>query len=105
MKLRNCIKVYVPVIRGSQISKLTKSAIKFVMCEKFGGTTECNNLFGYWKNNTGVIIKDDIDIVYSYTNKSRYALKRIAKRYADYIKSQLHQDCVSIEINNKLYIL
>lgn len=104
--LKESVKLYIPtetkdgkVIDNSEILK--KCAVE--MDESFGGATVINGV-GYWsdKNNNNKLYTEDVNIIQSFTgsmdDKKAYKLIQLAQ----YVKKELKQEAVTIEVNNQM---
>ena len=106
-KLNKKIAVYVPSTFGSLPIDNTPYAnhiLNALSC-LFGGATSQPGT-GAWISDTGALIVENVTICFSYCSrqalkKNRKALFAIAK---DLCK-ELKQDCVSVEINGKLFFV
>jgi len=69
------------------------------MSELFGGATTVKGVGGWLSADKG-LMTEDVILVYSNTDDlSDVAVSRV-KNFADYLKEELSQEAVSIEINN-----
>ena len=71
----------------------------------FGGSTATEST-GYYISESKELISEKVTIVYSYTDKKTF-LKNEDKilNYANLIKSEMKQESISIEYQNKLYFV
>lgn len=102
------IALYVPGTNGIDMAADTKAQVNHVsvqMSAMFGGAT-AQAVMGHWISDVAGHVAEDVTIVYSYTDK------KTMKKYlssvvtlAEKIKSDLHQEAISVEINNKLYFI
>lgn len=70
----------------------------------FGGATAYQTR-GYYKDSTGSIVKESVVVIKSYTDElTREQLESI-RELAEYIREELSQECVSVEINDRLYFV
>jgi len=102
IKLDNTIILYVPIIEGKH------NIIEYTigrLIDWFGGITTTEG-FGYWKDDKGNIIEDDILLI------NIKVTEEILMRYTvsinilcQILKKQLNQDCIALEINGEMKLL
>lgn len=107
IELSNNVKIYVPSTHGN--TKIDNS----VMVEKtlarlsdlFGGATSFEAL-GCWKSDTDGLIKERVTICQSYCTEEKM-LENIntVVEICEHLKKDLNQEAVSLEVNNKLYLI
>ena len=71
----------------------------------FGGCTSYNAC-GKWIDGNNNLISENITICFSYCTKKQ--LRKAKKDVLNYVKSlcqEMKQDCISLEINNRLYFI
>ena len=71
----------------------------------FGGCT-AYNASGKWIDSKNNLISESITICFSYCTKKQ--LRKAKKDVLNYVKSlcqEMKQDCISLEINNRLYFI
>ena len=108
MKLNNKISIYIPsTINVNQKTDNTKQVNNtcVFLSGLFGGCTSVNTS-GCWIDSRNQLIKEDITIVYSFCDNIQFLRNR--KKVIAYCKklcNEMLQECVSLEINNKLYFI
>lgn len=102
------IKLYIPsTIHGDQKTDNSKY-IHNALClfsDLFGGATSYDAA-GAWNSSQLGLIVENVKIVESYATKEQIqsGLVKVIE-YAKLIKTELHQEAVSLEYDNKLYLL
>lgn len=106
--LRSVVKIYVPstfnVDQEIDNSKYVDDTIT-ILSKCFGGATTSKAL-GAWVTSSGKIVKESVDICYSYCNQEK--LDKYIDDIYDYCLSmriELKQDSISLEINGELYFI
>lgn len=105
--LKERIAIYIPhtveVDITADNSLYVKGAV-MLMSELFGGATAFKGIGGWISSDKG-LITEEVTLVYSNTDViSDLAVDRV-KSFAEYIKEELTQEAVSIEINGCLYLI
>ena len=102
--LNNKISIYVPsTIEGNiPIIKQYRASVAKLLCRFFGGATDIVTE-GYYLANNGELIKERINIVYSFCSDEQLKnnLPKVIK-ICEYLKKEMQQECISLEVNNKL---
>ncbi len=107
-KLNKKVAVYVPstVDKNIQVdTSKTVTAVAAHLANLYGGST-CMETIGNYIADNGELIAEKITIVYSFTSRKQLAktIKSILQ-LANTVKTELTQECVSIEVNNKLMFI
>lgn len=106
--LENTVKVYVP--STVNVDKVMVDNSKFVdvalaeMSEAFGGATSQNGV-GCWMSERLGLVKENVTIVYSYVDKLTDDTINKVVGLAEWIKAEMSQEAVAIEINGKGYLI
>ena len=112
MKLNKKVSIYVPSTKNSDDGKSAShfnnsdyvAIIAKFLSESFGGAT-AQESFGFWMSPKRGLESERVTIVYAYTmHLSRAKIQEI-KAYCEMLKKELHQDAISLEINNKLMFI
>jgi len=107
-KLSSRITLYVPatinINEEIDNTKYVDSAAK-LFSECFGGSTSTPAL-GYWMSNTQGLVKEKTTIVFAYCSDSDLQ-KNIDKivEHCEYLKSEMKQDAIALEINGEMYFI
>jgi len=103
------IKLYIPSTKNANESTDNTAYINealelFGAC--FGGATAYDAL-GSWVSNDKGLIVEPVKIIESYASKEALTNGGLAKvlQYAKKIKTELKQEAVSLEYDNKLYFI
>ena len=108
--LNKKIAIYVPSTKGENAitEKEHNQYVDYVastFCALFGGAT-AEKTTGFWRNNNYRLIKENITIVYSFTDaETAKANKSNVVTIAEKIKAELMQECVSVEYNGQLLFI
>lgn len=108
IELACSVKVYVPSTTDVDVVTDTQEWVDHflkLLSEEFGGATSTPAL-GAWISDTGALVKEDVTIVFAYCTQDDLQ-KNIGAviEGAELMKSDLHQEAIAVEINNKLYLL
>ena len=102
------IRVYIP--STNNVNEKTDNAEYIadglrLFSDLFGGATSYDAM-GAWLSNSQGVVTEPVKIIESYATKEATA-KGLAKvlEFARRIKSELHQEAVSLEYDNKLYFV
>ena len=102
------IRVYVPttyeVDKPTETTKWVNETLE-LLSTFFGGATQ-HNAFGAWKSLTGSIIKEKVVICESFCDQN--ALNEFIESIYDhclYLKSELRQESIALEVNGSLYLI
>lgn len=103
--LDNKISIYVPSTYNVNNEINNRIYVIYVMKELsniFGGATEIQ-ANGCYLSNNGELIEEKINIIYSYCSKEQLE-ENMNKIIAicELLKNDMQQECISLEINNKL---
>lgn len=108
IKLSSSIKVYVPstvnVNERIYSQEWIDKTLKF-LSQCFGGSTASNAL-GAWVSSNGELVKEDVTMVFAYTNQSDLE-SNIDKVYGFCLdmKKDLTQEAIALEVNGELYLI
>lgn len=107
--MRNRVALYVPGTSGAVNSDpaLADRMVEEVaarLSELFGGAT-ISLAAGAWMSAEHGLIREDVQIVYSYADALSEQALREVRRMADEVKSAMGQEAVSVEINGALYLI
>ena len=100
--------IYVP--STNDINKFVDSSIYIktvarAMSAMFGGAT-VTKAAGYWLSAAAGLVAEDVTIIYSYTTaESLQAHEQDIVKIADWLRTEMNQEAVSIEINNELFLV
>ena len=108
MKMKNKVSIYVP--STINVSEKIDSAAQVnntcvFLSGLFGGCTSVNTS-GCWIDSKNKLVKEEITIVYSFCDNIQFLRNR--KKVIAYCKKlcdEMSQECISLEINNKLYFI
>jgi hypothetical protein len=95
MSLRHKVEIYVPINTTLQRAAMNETHRKFIL--EFGGAT-VNTVLGGWQND-GLLIMDEIGIIYSYVNKITPAVKKLIKEEAIRVRKKLNEDAITVVID------
>ena len=107
-KLSHKISLYVPTKNknNEDLSQELIDNMVDIVASQFsevnGGATSTQAL-GYWKTNSGELIKEKVTVVFSYTNVLEQAIET-AIDLGEQLKDMANQDAISLEVNNELYL-
>lgn len=89
-----------PVDNAEQVEKTA-----CFLSDLFGGCTSFD-ASGYWIDSNKKLIKERPAVVYAYTteDKAQAAEGKIIE-YVMEMKKEMHQECISVEYNNRLYFV
>ena len=107
--LNRIIQIYVP---GTMHGKLDAEAQEFWVdkalnrfADLFGGSTAIDRCRGAWKSE-GLLIKEPIVLVYSFTDEAGLAEQRQeVERFAQQMAVAMGQECVSLQIDGELHFI
>lgn len=104
--LAHVVKVYVPsTVYNKEIdSSVYVARFGGLLSDLFGGATVTDSV-GYYKAQSGELICETVHIVYAFAESlTAESLKSVIDA-VNYMKNELQQECVSVEIDNKLYFI
>ena len=78
--------------------------IELALSGLFGGCTTIETN-GSYKGENDMLVSEKINIVYSYTNDLNNEQIDIIVGLCEMLKKELVQECISLEINNRLYFI
>ena len=89
-----------PVDNSAQVEKTA-----VFLSDLFGGCTACD-VSGYWITQEKQLVRENPAVVYAYTteDKAQAAEGKIIE-YVMEMKKEMHQECISVEYNNRLYFV
>ncbi|MEK3734833.1 MULTISPECIES: DUF3574 domain-containing protein [Paenibacillus] len=108
--LSHVVKVYVPSTVKGDIPITEEAHQKFVdqtltqLSSWFGGATAIPGE-GAWVDDKGTLIKENVTIVYAFTDKLDKAAIDQVVDYAKQLKDDLAQSAISLEVDGKLYFI
>ncbi|MFY0758044.1 DUF3574 domain-containing protein [Metabacillus dongyingensis] len=105
--LDDVVKIYVPsTYNGDQPIDNTpfvnRSLEKFT--KMFGGATAIEGT-GSWLSDNDQLIKEKVTIVYSFADDLDKKKINQVVAYAEYLKEEMKQSSVSLEVNGKMYFI
>jgi hypothetical protein len=68
-----------------------------------GGATVTQGV-GYWRSGDGKVGRETVRMITSYTDDIEEAA-RVAVRQAEWLREEFDQECVSLEVDNRLYFV
>lgn len=108
MKLKNKIALYIPSTINvnnpcNNETQVKKACVFF--SSLFGGCTTINAI-GNWIDSNNNLITENITIVYSNcTTMQLLKSKKEIINYAHNLCVEMQQECISLEINNRLFFI
>jgi hypothetical protein len=105
--LEDTVKIYVPSTYDmdepiDNTPYVDETLTKF--SEMFGGATAIDGT-GSWLSDDNQLVKEKVTIVYSFAeNLNKKNLKEVVD-YARYLKEEMKQSSVSIEVNGKMFFI
>lgn len=107
IELSNNVKIYVPSTHGTvkADNSVVVGEVLATLSELFGGATSFEAL-GCWKSDTDGLVKERVTICQSYCTEAEI-LENIdtVVEVCEHLKKDLNQEAVSLEVNNKLYLI
>lgn len=99
--------IYVPSISHDRPAPIElvnsiRAQVKKVMAKLFGGFTEYQVQGGWYSSELDIVIEETIFQVKSFSDSIDPAQVAELETLAQYIKTELDQEAVSIEVNNDL---
>jgi hypothetical protein len=105
--MKNNIVLYLPTDSESAIVHYSKELSKV-----FGGCTIIPGCKGAWLDDSGKLIRDNITLLkcfivddFDCSSTSILTWDAIARNFAEEVKLDFNQDCVSLEINGELFFI
>ena len=103
--LNQMLKVYVPttVNVNQQVvdNSLQVEHVAGLLSQLCGGAT-AQEVEGFYKSDSGELVKEKITIVYSYTTFwNRLKIRRQLVEIANWLKKEMSQESIAVEINQK----
>lgn len=102
------VAIYVPSTVNIDVAidnfdMVEKTAI--FLSDLFGGCTACD-VSGYWITQEKQLVRENPVVVYAYTteDKAQEAEEKIISFVME-MKKEMHQECISVEYNNRLYFV
>ena len=108
-KLNKIVRFYVPGTVDNRVDPESQEAYVDLclrtFTDLFGGATAMN-AEGAWKTGSGILVREPIVLVYSFTDEAGLAEHREAvEAFAQRIAVEMVQECVSVEIDGELYFI
>lgn len=108
MKLKNKVVLYIPSTFNVNISCDNKTQVEkacVFFSSLFGGCTTINAI-GNWIDSNNNLITENITLVYSNcTTMQLLKSKKAIINYARNLCNEMKQECISLEINNRLMFI
>ena len=114
MKLANMeslpvrVAIYVPSTVNVSEKINNSEYVKETACflsDLFGGCTSISGN-GYYISENKQLINESVEICYAFTTKKAFSEnEEKILNYCEYLKTELTQECISLEYNNKLYFV
>ena len=105
--LKNRIVVYVPSTVNVNVMIDNGKYVRYVMEELsklFGGATAYDAL-GSWLSDDVGLVTENVKLVYSFTDElDNQKLEKVVE-LCEWIKREMSQECVSLEVNGQLYFV
>lgn len=107
--LRYRIAIYVPstvnVNRKTNTTKYVNNTLQG-LSRLFGGATAIKAAGG-WITSYNELVTEDITIVYAYSDTTSFTEEAINEviSYCEYMKKELKQEAITLELNNELYFI
>ena len=102
------VAVYVPGTNNVNQACNNQAEVKLIskwFSKAFGGATSYNAT-GSWISETAGLITEDVTIIYSFTDEKTLAEKEaFLEKTCLWLKKRMHQEAISLEINNRLYFI
>lgn len=111
-KSENCQRICIYIPSTINIDKVIDNAlyvknIQIELVRLFGGATTVNNCIGSWySDDLGKTVNENVTMVYSFTDLK--TLENNVKEVWDIaykLYKSMQQECISLEINGKLYFV
>ena len=107
-KLSSKVTVYVPSTKDINVSVDTSNwvdACATLLSNCFGGATSTEAL-GYWTSPTAGLVKEKSIMVFAYCSDTDLQAKiETVIDFCEYMKTELSQDAVALEINGDMYFI
>jgi hypothetical protein len=105
--LKESVKIYVPstyavnvkVINDKYVAKIEKELSKL-----FGGATTIV-ASGSYVSDAGMLVQEKVNIVNAFTDRLTNKDIDIVIGLCEWLKTEMKQECVSLEVNNELYFI
>lgn len=105
--LEDQVAVYIPSTLNANEATDSKRFVDealVLLSDLYGGSTATPGLGG-WNSPDHGLITEDVTIVYAYTSGHKAELLNQVYEFAQYVKDEMSQEMVSVEINKKLYFI
>lgn len=102
------VKVYVPStmnVNEKIDSKKFVESIKISLSNLFGGCTSYNASGAWYSDEKESLILEGVTIVQAFTSALDNDSINAVIELCEMLKSEMVQECISLEINNKLYFI
>ena len=108
MKMKNKISIYIPstvnINQKTDNSEKVKQTEIF-LSDLFGGCTSFKAC-GNWISNNNQLVKEEVTIVYAFCDSKQFRKsKKAVIAYCKKLCAEMLQECISLELNNKLYFI
>ncbi len=108
--LNKIVRIYVPGTVDSRLDAVTQEAYVELALDKFadmfGGATAMDSCRGAYKTTSGLLVKEPIVLVYSFTDEAGLDEHREeVEKFAQRIAVEMVQECVSVEIDGELHFI
>lgn len=95
--LSHKVEIYVPTNKGNTLQTTTMNETFRLFIKTFGGAT-ANPVLGGWFSG-GLLVMDEITIVYSYTDKLTPSVKKLVKDEAIRVRKKLKEEAITAVID------
>ena len=106
--LRHRVAVYVPGTNGVNTAADNARYVKMAaatLSNLFGGAT-ATPAIGYWMSDAAGLVEEKTTIVYAYAANTALESKLDdVIDFCDCMKTELHQETISLELDNTLYFI
>lgn len=106
--LQEKISIYVPSTLEVNKVVSNKKYVEKVLIELstlFGGATSQNASGSWYSNDLDCLVIEDITIVYSFSDNLDNEKIDTVLGLCEWLKMEMSQECISLEINGKLYFI
>jgi hypothetical protein len=105
--LQESVKIYVPSTLNVDIAIDAKKFIERVEYElsnMFGGCTSYET-FGSYVSDSGKLVREAVTVVNSFSTKIENEQMEMVIQICEWLKMEMSQECVSLEVNGRLYFI
>jgi len=108
-RLNRIVRLYVPGTVNNQLDPKSQETYVDLALEKFsdlfGGATAMDAR-GAWKTSSGILVKEPVVLVFSFTDEDGLAEHRESvEQFAKRLAVEMMQECVSVEIDGELHFI